>query len=185
MIASHSEFRESIVRNKRKNVPPMVREYRPGGCAGFSREACTPRLLLAINPKGNDQRSQRAESEYSPRWTLFGPCRYGWNVCKLLRCWSGRVDSNHRPPGPEPTFINNLRALVTENKRPARLRLGPHLDPERQFFAFWTLAGPCFPTLVIPVQRAYARGSLPPSENLTKIFCSERISKSPPKKATS
>ena len=49
------------------------------------------------------------------------------------RNWSGRVDSNHRPPGPEPTYINNLQTSFTENTRLARLLFGPYLDP------IWTL----------------------------------------------
>ena len=37
----------------------------------------------------------------------------GWAVCpattcKLLKIWSGRVDSNHRPPGPEPGALARL-----------------------------------------------------------------------------
>ena len=56
---------------------------------------------------------------------------------------SGRVDSDHRPPGPEPGYINNLRASFTDNTRLARLLFGPYLDPKGEPVANPAVVGPC------------------------------------------
>ena len=97
----------------------------------------------------------------------------------LCGIWSGRKDSNLRPPGPEAGNINDLRASPYDNKILARLRPGPYLDPKRRFFAPLDPGWPLLSTLVIPVLLRVRARSLRPFENLTKICCSDRISKSP------
>ena len=44
----------------------------------------------------------------------------GWTVLK----WSGRMDLNHRPPGPEPGALARLRYAPT-------IPSGPHILPKR------------------------------------------------------
>src|SRR5689334_9496973 len=103
-------------------------------------------------------------------------------MCKLLKInWSGRVDSNHRPPGPEPAYINNLQTSPTETKRVTRVLFGPYLDPEGERVANRAALGPCSdPGFHVRVSVAFTRArSRCRPKNLTKICCSDRISKSP------
>ena len=76
-------------------------------------------------------------------WTLV----LGGSVHKSMRNLVGRVDSNHRPPGPEPAFINNLQTSFTENTRLTHLRLGPYLDPKGEAWRTGRLLDPAW-TLV-------------------------------------
>ena len=50
---------------------------------------------------------------------------------------------DHRPPGPEAGYINNLRASFTENKTVIRLQFGPYLDPKGEPVANGAAGGPC------------------------------------------
>ena len=90
--------------------------------------------------------------------------RQGWSRKfnnEVIEGWSGRVDSNHRPPGPEPTYINNLQPSFTENKRVVRLLFGPYLDPKGEALANRTAVGPCLDPdfhAGIPIAFAHARG---------------------------
>ena len=46
-------------------------------------------------------------SKFGTGWAV-GWAVYPANACKLMKDWSGRVDSNHRPPGPEPGALARL-----------------------------------------------------------------------------
>src|SRR5260370_2069719 len=59
---------------------------------------------------------------------LGAQCAFPFCKLLILKDWSGRMDLNHRPPGPEPGALARLRYAPTDKLRPIRPAQAELLD---------------------------------------------------------